>query len=225
VSPPPIPPKRPELTGQRVPLPRPPTLPRVDPDSDPVPEEMTAEERARSSYTMLLGLHQQFPKVSEKVENLRVDVDSLTRFTHTHIDRLDRKIDGALNVRTPSSFPPEVQQYIDQGIAEPSPSGHDLKVGVAEYVKVHEEKIQGFRERDSLRVQMQVMQQDLDAEKLEKKFALARAEGAESVYKRLVGVLKIVAIIVPLIALLGGFVWELAVLTRPPTPPPTTHSP
>jgi hypothetical protein len=195
----------------------------VDPISDPpyhepTYEELTPEERARRSYSMLISLSQKLEDLPVKVDNLRTDVDSLTRFTHTHIDRLDRKIEGALRAPMESSYPPEVQQYIDQGIAEPSPSGHNLKVGVAEYVKVHEEKVEGYRERDSLRIKMQEVQRDLAAEKLAKQFAEARAEGAEGVYKRLVSALKIVAIIVPLLGLIGGFVWELAVLTRPPTP-------
>jgi hypothetical protein len=176
VSPPPIPPKRPELTGQRMPLPRPPTLPRVDPESDPAPEEMTAEDRARRSYTMLLGLHQQFPKVSETVEHLLVDVDSLTRFTHTHIDRLDKRIDTAL--RTPSSFPPAYQPYVDRGIAKPSKSGNNLTVDAADYVASEERST-------SLRVQVETLDERLAQMEAAKKAAEDKEAGAKDALMQL----------------------------------------
>jgi hypothetical protein len=147
----------------------------VDPESYPAPEEMTAEDRARRSYSMLVELTGKLEHLPQKVDDLAKDVEVLTRFTYTNIDRLDKKI-GTL--RTPSSFPPAYQPYIDRGIAKPSKSGSELKVDAADYVASEERSM-------SLRVQVDTLDQRLAQMEAEKTAAEAKEAGAKEALTQL----------------------------------------
>jgi hypothetical protein len=181
-------------------------------DDDLPYEEPREDELASKTFHAVMALRGEVRDAKAAAEGARGGVLFLDEKFDLKFDHLEGRV-GKLE----SITHPEILRY-DTPYPRASPSGHHLTVEASEYVKVGEEKIMAVRERDSLRIAVA-------SEQRARELAEARAEGAEGAAKKLTERIKLWVAVLGAVALVGGSIWTLAVLTHPPTPPTTTHSP
>ena len=201
------PPFRPILQGVQ----RPPKLPAVqreEPEEDSVPPNATDREILVRTANQVGSLYHRFPVVEGEVKEVKDRVRGLgreVRDLHGVVENVRERVEVL------ETNPPGATQT-DTLYPRASPSGHHITVEASDYVAAKEETIGAVRERDSLRVK-------LEAETMARRLAEAAADGAEKLARNQREKIKLWVAILGAIALVGGSIWTLAVLTHPPTPP------
>jgi hypothetical protein len=176
----------------------------------------SGEDLARSTFTAVMDARKEVAELAKSVKSTEGGVLFLDAKVDRKFDRLEATLDEHGNRISALESQAPVSGHVDTSYPRASQSGHHLTVEASEYVRVGEEKIMAVRERDSLRVAVA-------SEQRARELAEARAEGAEGAAKKLTERIKLWVAVLGAVALVGGSIWTLAVLTHPPTPSQSAH--